>query len=242
MFGPLQENIPYQFKQVKLLIEALTHSSYANEHLEGEGHNERLEFLGDAVLELCISEILFLRFTCSREGLLTSMRSKLVNQETLADIARTLELDKYLRLGKGEESQGGRGRDALLSDAMESLLGAIFLDGGFDAVRQVIEILFADVLPEQGERKRAKDAKSLLQELTQKIFKERPVYTLTRSEGPEHAKVFEVRLDCPDKKIFIAEGSSLKRAEQTAAKMALDYFFQTDQSRPYVNHAFPEKR
>lgn len=219
----LPENIPYQFRQVKLLTEALTHSSYANEHLEGTGHNERLEFLGDAVLELTISEILFQTFGEAREGQLTAMRSKLVNQESLAGIARNLGLEKYLLLGKGEESQGGRMRDALLSDTFEALLGAVFLDGGFPAAQKFVQTVFAGSFSAVGERKKTKDPKSLLQEVTQKIFKDRPVYALLKSEGPEHEKMFEISLKLPDGHEIIGIGSSLKRAEQAAACTALEY-------------------
>ncbi len=217
----LQRGIPYQFSQVKLLRVALTHSSYANEQQTGAEHNERLEFLGDAVLELCVSEELFRRFPDAREGQLTAMRSKLVNQDTLAALARKMHLPEHLILGKGEEGQGGRERDSLLSDVFESVLGAVFLDGGFAAARKVVEELFLDLWPAGSERKKNKDPKSRLQELTQQRFKERPIYVLAASSGPEHDKQFIVRLTLPDGSEFTATGSSLKRAEQTAAEQAL---------------------
>jgi ribonuclease III, bacterial len=222
MLHQLQIHIPYQFRQVKLLEEAMTHSSYANEQQTGMLHNERLEFLGDAVLELCISQGLFRRFPDTREGELTSMRSRLVNQDTLACLARGLSIDKCIVLGKGEEAQGGRERDSLLSDAFEALLGAIFLDGGFAKSVEVIEMLFSPLWPNHIGKVKSKDAKSRLQEITQQLFKDRPVYFLVSSVGPEHDKVFTVRLDLPDGRFFQAEGSSVKRAEQTAAQMALD--------------------
>ncbi|MDR2077132.1 MAG: ribonuclease III, partial [Desulfovibrio sp.] len=128
---PVRIGIPYSFREVRLLRTALTHSSYANERQTGAEHNERLEFLGDAVLELCISDELYRRFPETREGQLTAMRSRLVKQETLAGLARSLGLPQALILGKGEESQGGRDRDSLLSDAFEAVLGAVFLDGGY---------------------------------------------------------------------------------------------------------------
>lgn len=221
MIERLQRGIPYHFTQVKLLTSALTHSSYANERQGGVEHNERLEFLGDAVLELCISEELYRRFPDTREGELTAMRSRLVNQETLAALARSIGLDTCLILGKGEESQGGRERDSLLSDAFEAVLGAVFLDGGFEAAQQAVRELFAGLWPEQAGKGKTKDAKSRLQEATQELFKERPVYLLLDSRGPEHDKTFTVRLVLPDKTEFIAEGSSVKRAEQTAAHVAL---------------------
>ncbi len=223
MLHQLQRGIHYQFRQVKLLEVALTHSSYANEHQTGAEHNERLEFLGDAVLELCISDELFRRFPDAREGQLTAMRSKLVNQETLAGLARELCLPEYIVLGKGEDGQGGRDRDSLLSDAFESLLGAVFMDGGFAAAQKVVQRLFSGVWPKEEEKKKAKDAKSHLQEVTQQRFKDRPVYALVSSDGPEHDKTFAVRLVLPDGTEFTAAGSSVKRAEQTAARMALEF-------------------
>lgn len=222
MLQQLQRDIPYQFSQVKLLEEAMTHSSYANEQHSDVPHNERLEFLGDAVLELCVSEALYNRFPETREGELTAMRSRLVNQECLAQMARDIHIDKCIVLGKGEESQGGRERDSLLSDAFEALLGAIFLDGGFAKSVEVVEKLFSPHWPSRTAKSKSKDAKSRLQELTQQLFRDRPVYSLVGSAGPEHDKVFTVRLDLPDKRTFTAEGSSVKRAEQTAAQIALE--------------------
>ncbi|MDL2267973.1 ribonuclease III [Desulfovibrio sp. OttesenSCG-928-G15] len=218
----LQECIHYHFTQVKLLEAALTHSSFANERQENIEHNERLEFLGDAVLELCISEELYRRFPGIREGDLTAMRSKMVNQSTLAGLAHTVGLQSAIILGRGEEAQGGRDRASLLSDALEALLGAVFLDGGFPAARGVVQELFANSWPKQGIRVKSKDAKSRLQEETQQRFKARPVYSLVSSEGPEHDKVFTVQLDLPDGTVLKADGSSVKRAEQTAAAEALD--------------------
>lgn len=221
MRDQLQRDIPYRFGQVKLLHAAMTHSSYANEQSEAVEHNERLEFLGDAVLELCISAELYRRFPDTREGELTAMRSRLVNQETLAALAKKIGLDRNIILGKGEESQGGRERSSLLSDAFEALLGAIYLDGGFEAAQKTVQEFFSAYWPERSGKAKTKDGKSRLQEVTQQLFKERPVYALAGSAGPEHDKVFTVRLDLPDGMYFVAEGSSVKRAEQKAAMMAL---------------------
>lgn len=223
MLDRLQRDIPYHFSQVKLLSTAMTHSSYANERQSDAPHNERLEFLGDAVLELCISDELFRRFPDAREGELTAMRSRLVNQDTLASLARRIGLDACIALGKGEESQGGRERNSLLSDAFEALLGAIYLDGGFAAVSGIVRGLFLEHWPVRSGKSKGKDGKSRLQEATQRFFRERPVYTLVNSAGPEHEKLFTVRLELPDKTVFTAAGSSVKRAEQTAARMALKY-------------------
>lgn len=221
MLERLQKNIHYSFRQVKHLVLALTHSSYCNEHQDAEGHNERLEFLGDAVLELCISELLYERFAGLREGELTAMRSGLVSQGALARLALELHIDECLRLGRGEEEQGGRGREALISDAFEAVLGAVFLDGGFEAARGVARALFTPLLPAAGSREKPKDNKSRLQEIMQRNYQDRPIYTLLGSSGPEHAKIFEVGLALPDGRVFKASGSSLKRAEQAVAAEAL---------------------
>ncbi|MDR1686056.1 MAG: ribonuclease III [Desulfovibrio sp.] len=223
MYEQLQQAIPYHFIQVKLLRTALTHSSFANEKQEGEEHNERLEFLGDAVLELCVSEDLFNGRPGAREGELTAARSRLVNQETLAAIARRIGLDRHLLLGRGEETQGGRDRDSLLSDALEALLGAIFLDGGYMTARQAVQALFTGREEGNAMCRGMKDCKSRLQEATQKIFRERPVYALVDSAGPEHQKVFTVRLTLPDGTGFTAAGAGVKKAEQSAAAFALQY-------------------
>ncbi|MFZ5813142.1 MAG: ribonuclease III [Thermodesulfobacteriota bacterium] len=220
-FRQLQEDIGHVFHDPTLLETALTHSSHANESASPSEHNERLEFLGDAVLELCVSEELFLRFPEVPEGALTLLRSKLVSEPALADLARTCHLDQCIRLGKGEESQGGRNRDSLLSDALEAVFAAVFLDGGFSAARDAIRKVFTGRWPHRPVEPKAKDYKSRLQELTQKLYKARPVYTLADSRGPEHEKLFEVRLTLPGGEEITACGSSVKKAEQVAAKKAL---------------------
>ncbi|MDR0828273.1 MAG: ribonuclease III [Desulfovibrio sp.] len=221
MYERLQTDIPYHFTEVKLLRMALTHSSRANEEGGDEGHNERLEFLGDAVLELCVSEELFSRHPEVREGELTALRSSLVSQESLAAIARRLQLNREVILGKGEEAQGGRERDSLLGDALEALIGAIFLDGGYAAAQKVVSELFSAGATKKKAAAAGRDGKSRLQEASQRIFKERPLYSLVDSKGPEHEKIFKVRLRLPDGRNFYASGSSVKRAEQAAALLAL---------------------
>ena len=217
----LQQKIGYSFNDSTLLELAVTHSSWANEHAAGERHNERLEFLGDAVLEIVVSARLFQLFPDAREGELTRLRSNLVNEGTLASIARTLHLDACLRLARGEENQGGRQRDSLLSDAMEAVFGGVFIDGGMANARAVIERLYAELWPHSAENIRRKDFKTKLQEATQRISKGLPVYVLEESCGPEHAKIFSVRVHLPDGRQFCASGPGLKRAEQEAAHVAL---------------------
>ncbi len=219
--GGLQERLGHRFGDLSLLVTALTHSSWTNEHESAAPHNERLEFLGDAVLELAVSAELFARFPEAREGDLTRLRSGLVNTVSLASLARTLRLEDLLRLGKGEENQGGRQRDTLLADAVEAVLGAVFLDGGFKAGRKVIAGLFAESWPRNAEKTRRKDFKTRLQEVTQRLSRGLPVYTLEESRGPEHARIFSVKVALPDGRVFRAEGGGVKRAEQEAARLAL---------------------
>ncbi|BCS89388.1 ribonuclease III [Pseudodesulfovibrio sediminis] len=218
----LQDSIHHRFAQVKFLESALTHSSFANEQ-EGSGDNERLEFLGDAVLELCISEEGFKRFPDAAEGQLTRIRSQLVKEQSLAVLARGLHLDQYIRLGRGEELQGGRERDALLADALEALLGAVFLDGGFEAAKKTILTIFEDLWPARAVLPETKDYKSRLQEVSQERFKERPIYVLAGTSGPEHEKIFKVDVTLPQGEIFRGTSTSVKRAEQEAARVGLEY-------------------
>ena len=216
-----EQGLGYVFRDAGLLAAALTHSSFANEAGVGGRHNERLEFLGDAVLSLCVSSELFARFPDAREGDLTRLRSRLVTAPALAALARNIGLDIHLRLGRGEETQGGRNRDALLGDALEAVLGAVYEDGGFAPARELVRRLFEEHWPKAPERELRKDFKTQLQEVIQHTYRQRPVYTLSASHGPEHAKLFTVHLTLPDGQSFSAEGPSLKRAEQEAARNAL---------------------
>lgn len=220
-FKTVQEIIHYHFGQVKLLELALTHSSWANERSRPDLSNERLEFLGDAVLELCVSGEAYRRFPDSDEGLLTKQRSRLVKTGTLAAVARDVGLHRHLLLGRGEEAQGGRERDTLLADALEAMFGAVFLDGGFEAARTLILGLLAPLWPDSPRLPAGKDCKSRLQELTQERHRERPVYALVGSSGPEHHKIFEVEVTLPDGTSYRATGPSLKKAEQAAAGNAV---------------------
>lgn len=234
----LQTEIHYEFKQVKLLIQALTHSSHANEH--GGEHNERLEFLGDAVLELVISNALFQKYPQAQEGHLTKMRSSLVSENALALLAKRIDLGGYLLLGKGEEIQGGREKNSVLSDAVEAILGAVFLDGGIEAAQASVNFLFNDHWPVPPETFRPRDHKSMLQEATQRIWKARPTYALKCSHGPEHAKVYCVVLSLPDATQIEWEDRSLRKAEQGAAAKALELINSSQADRPEYNCLEPE--
>ena len=206
---------------------ALTHSSYVNEHGSASEHNERLEFLGDAVLELCVTEVLYRLLPDVREGEMTRLRSRLVNTTTMAELARVSGVRDALRLGAGEESQGGRDRDPLLADAMESVIGAAYLDGGLSAAQQVIGFLYAGRWPGKAGigGPQAKDSKTLLQEATQRFSgaaRGLPVYTAEGMTGPEHEPVFTSRVTLPDGRWFTATGSTRRGSEQAAARKALD--------------------
>ena len=218
----LAARLGHRFSRPELLDEALTHSSWANERGAGCAHNERLEFLGDAVLELCVSTELFRRFPKLREGELTRLRAHLVSTVGLAQRARELGLDAHLRLGKGEEQQGGRTRDAILSDALEAVLAAIYEDGGFAAAQDATARIYAGHWPEAAAAPKARDAKSRLQEAVQHLFGKMPVYAQEATSGPEHAKHFQARLTLPDGRTFKGQGSSMRKAEQDAAACALE--------------------
>lgn len=217
----LEDRLGYRFADKDLLALALTHSSYVNERDTAQESNERLEFLGDAVLELAISAELYGCFTGEREGQLTRLRSRLVKEASLADLAREIGLPGHLRLGRGEETQGGRERDALLSDAFEAVLGAVFLDGGFAAARDLVNRLFAGHWPECPSLPKVKDFKTRLQEYTQQSQRQRPIYTQESMDGPDHAKIYEVAVVLPDGREFRGQGGSKKKAEQEAARVAL---------------------
>lgn len=217
----LEQKLGHEFASANLLQEALTHSSWANEQGIPGIHNERLEFLGDAVLELCISSELFRRCPEAREGELTRIRSNLVSEASLAAVARELGLNRAILLGRGEEIQGGRAREAILADCLEAVLGAIYEDGGYSAAQHAVGHIFAPRWPDALSRPQVKNAKSRLQEATQRLFRSCPVYALAGTSGPEHAKIFEVCLTLPDGREFFGKNTSCKKAEQDAAAHAL---------------------
>ena len=183
-----EERIGYQFQDKKLLAQALTHSSYANEcHMGRLSDNERLEFLGDAVLELVSSEFLFESFPGETEGEMTRLRASMVCEQTLSFCTREIDLGRYLRLGKGEEQTGGRKRASVLSDALEAVIGAIYLDGGFANAK---EFILKYILNDLEHKKLFFDSKTILQEVVQGNFSEELHYRMLREEGPDHNKRF----------------------------------------------------
>ena len=214
----LEKIIGYQFKDKELLTLAMTHSSYANEHRMRHKHNERLEFLGDAVLELVSSEFLYHRDEKMPEGDMTKLRASLVCEPTLAFCTKEINLGKYLLLGKGEDLTGGRGRDSILSDALEALIGASYLDGGFANAK---EFIVKFILSDMEHKKLFYDSKTILQEMVQGEYKESLSYELIGEEGPDHDKKFIVSAKIGDEVITTGSGRTKKAAEQAAAYAAI---------------------
>ena len=217
----LEEILRYKFKNQSLLINALTHSSSANEHRGEFSSNERLEFLGDSVLSLIVSDYIYKQFSKLPEGELTKLRASLVCEKSLCSFSRQLHLGEYLRLGKGEEKCGGRERDSILADAFEAVLAAIYLDGGMEIARKHV---MRFVLPELEniDNEAFKDYKTVLQEIIQQNPEEYVTYILTGESGPDHDKMFEVEVRLNSNTIGKGSGKSKKQAEQSAAKQALE--------------------
>ena len=220
----LQEILRYQFKDESLLQKALTHSSYANElrtHGQDAECNERLEFLGDSVLSLIVSEYIFSNFPDQPEGELTKLRASLVCEKALCAFSREMHLGDYLLLGKGEQQNGGRERSSILADAFEAVLAAMYLDGGFSvAKKHVLRFVKPELQHEDDEL--FKDYKTVLQEIIQQNPEEQLEYILTKESGPDHEKRFTIEVHLNSNVIGTGVGKSKKQAEQNAAKQALE--------------------
>ena len=219
-FELLEKKSGYHFQNPHLLKQAMTHSSYANEHkAKGYHDNERLEFLGDAVLEVVSSEFLFRHYPALPEGDLTKLRASIVCEPTLALCARELDLGDFLLLGKGEEHTGGRKRDSIVSDAMEALIGAIYLDGGFASAKEFVHRF---IMTDIEHKKLFYDSKTIFQEQVQKNWHDGEIsYVLTGEEGPDHDKTFLVDLYVAGEKKSSGKGRTKKAAEQDAAYRCL---------------------
>ncbi len=216
----LEKNLKYTFKNKDLLINALTHSSYANETKTPLGSNERLEFLGDSVLSIIVSDYLFNTYKNTPEGELTKLRASLVCEKSLCTFSRELEIGKFLRLGRGEDKGGGRERNSILADAFEAVLAAMYLDGGYEiAKNHVLRFILAEL--ENTDDEVFKDYKTALQEIIQRNPEESVSYFLTGENGPDHNKIFEVEVRLNSNVIGKGSGKSKKAAEQAAAKEAL---------------------
>lgn len=222
-FEELYSLIGYRFKNEKLLKNALTHSSYASEHKQGyERNNERLEFIGDGFVDAVIGAELFAIMDKAHEGMLSRCRADVVCEDSLADAAASMGLGKFLYLGKGEAGSGGRKKPSILADAFEALMGAIILDGGYDAGRSVILRLLGDKINLAAEGKLNKDFKTRLQEqLQDKDHTVHIAYNITGQCGPDHNKVFSVEVTANGKVLGFGSGHSKAKAEQAAAEDAL---------------------
>ncbi len=219
----LEKRLGYSFKDRELLLTAITHRSFVPEGKLVREHNERLEFLGDAVLELIISDILFKKFGKDyREGDLTKMRAFLVSEARLFELSNKLGIGEVILLGKGEEKSGGRKRPSILADAFEAITGAIYLDGGFKSAYSFVEKQFKDLIKCVVERGLKNDYKTRLQELTQRYFQVLPSYRLLEMKGPDHDRIFKVALFFNDEEMAQGTGKSKKEAEQQAAKIAFE--------------------
>ena len=224
MLTKLEQGLGYTFRNKALLENALTHSSYANENRERHlPDNERLEFLGDSILGFVVAEYLYRNFPDKPEGELTRIRADLVCERNLAEAAASVELGSYLLLGHGEEQGGGRKRDSIVSDAMESVIAASFMDGGFAAAKEIIDRLILSNIPKG--RPRNFDYKTAFQELVQRKKDQQIHYELTGESGPDHDKHFEVEVLLNGKAVGHGVGSSKKRAEQAAAEAAIEALF-----------------
>lgn len=213
--------IRYIFNNKELIVEALSHSSYANEKRKTRHSNERLEFLGDSVLSIVVSQYLFEHFTHLPEGELTKIRASLVCEKSLYEFAKQIDLGKHILLGKGEENTGGRERTSILADAFEAVIAAVFLDGGLEAARKHI----LRFIPKDIDNRKAvsfSDHKTILQEIIQKNPEEKVEYKLVGQSGPDHNKAFKVQVCLNSNIIGTGVGKSKKEAEQMAAKEALE--------------------
>jgi ribonuclease-3 len=219
----LEKNLGIQFSNKDFLLTALTHRSFLNENREVPEHNERLEFLGDAVLELIVSDFLFKKYTDRAEGDLTSFRAALVRTDSLAQIAKELGLGEHMRLSRGEEDSGGREKDYLLANTFEAVLGAIYLDSGYESCVLFVQRALLPKIEDIVKHRLDIDNKTKIQELAQSMYKSTPTYEVTDEQGPDHDKIFTVVVKIDNKIVGEGKGSSKQRAEEQAAKMGVEY-------------------
>ena len=220
----LQDRIKFKFSDIKLLNKALTHRSYANENSETLKHNERLEFLGDSVLDILVSDYLVHKYSEFAEGTLSKIRAAVVNETCLAKLAKNIKLGNYLLLGRGEDLSGGREKASILADTFEALAGAVFCDGRLDAASDIFLPLLKEEITKTAESWSFRDFKSDLQEYTQNKLVCIPSYKVVREIGPDHAKKFEVVVMIKNEVEGKGFGRSKKEAEQAAAKMAMENY------------------
>jgi len=217
----LEGKITYPFSDINLLSTALTHRSYVNENKQqAVSDNERMEFLGDSVLGLCVSDLIIKKYVNYPEGTLTQVRAALVNEKHLAQLGRNLQIGDCLLLGRGEENSDSRDKDSFLANAFEAIIAAIYLDSGFDEVKTIITKLIEPLLKDDNVSSDYFDYKTALQELCQRKYKTTPLYMVTGSNGPDHDKKFEVKVVIVNKLTETGSGKSKKEAEKQAAQKA----------------------
>lgn len=220
---PLETTLKYRFRNIGLLAQALTHRSYAHESLQEKlSDNERLEFLGDAVLNVVTSHLVMDQFPDQPEGELTRIRALIVNEKALARISRRMGLGGFILLGKGENQTGGRGKASILANCYEAVVGAVYLDGGYEEAFRVLQTHFSEVLKRVEQRAARQDFKTLLQERTQSRHQTIPCYTLVSESGPDHEKTFRVHVSIQGVAMGHGEGKTKKEAEQRAAEEGLE--------------------
>lgn len=217
----IEKKINYEFKKKEFLNKALVHRSYCINHPELE-NNERMEFLGDSILGFCVANYLFNTYKDLPEGELTKIRALVVCEQSLFRLAKNIGLGEEILLGRGEEMTNGRERPSILSDAMEAVFAAVYLDGGIKEANRVILALLKEHIVEAVKNRDVKDYKTVLQEITQKEYETAPCYSLLKEEGPDHAKVFTVAVMLNGKQLATGVGKSKKEAEKQAAKSAIE--------------------
>lgn len=217
----LEQNLGYKFVNSLLLAEALTHPSLAYETQSPHFDNQRLEFLGDAVLQLTLTDIIYRSFPDYNEGQMTKLRSRMVSKDALHSFAKKLKICEFILMGKGEKASGGQHRASTLADALEAVLGAVYLDGGFHAASQVIKNFLGDAVIEASKTPEDKNPKGLLQEKLQAIIPQSPVYEVINQTGPDHDKTYTVRILWCEEELAQGSGSSKKIAEMNAAHIVL---------------------
>lgn len=221
MLEKLENKLGYQFSNIHYLETALRHTSFVKGDGNGKEHNQRMEFLGDAVLELCVSENIYQKYQEYNEGALTRLRAAVVCEPALYQAALAFDLPKYVQLGHGEESTGGRKKPSIISDAFEAVIGAIFLDGGFEAAKTFIEKFSDDMIKATAAKTETKDYKTMLQEYVQKHHWGNVRYELVSAQGPDHKKVFSICVILGEERLGEGIGASKQEAGQQAAKQAL---------------------
>ncbi len=217
-----EKNAGIRFRKLDFLNLAFSHRSYANESKENFNNNEKLEFLGDSVLGLVVSEYLYLNLKDKNEGDLARIKSFVVSEDTLADVARELKIDNFILIGKGEEYSGGRKKKAILADCMEAIIGAYFIDSGFQSAKKFILKLIVPEITKVIENKHRKDYKTLIQEFSQKNYKTYPKYNLVKKSGPDHDRTFWIEVNVNGKNYGPGSGKNKKEAEQKAASIAYE--------------------